>query len=96
MIFSLLSAAEHRLLAPHAAQAEACTMRTWMQSPSMESTMPSCLITSAMFYTTYNLCKDSASRAEMQISTSEYKESACIFFVERGRDSVKLNLFAIS
>ena len=40
-------------------------------------------------------CKINANRAKKQISTSESRENACIFFTERGRDSTKLNLFAI-
>jgi len=37
--------------------------------------------------------KGSANRMKYQISTSESRENACIFFTERGRDSTKLNLF---
>jgi hypothetical protein len=37
--------------------------------------------------------KISARREKCQISTSECRENACIFFTERGGDSTKLNLF---
>ena len=40
------------------------------------------------------LYKISANRMKCQISTSECIEKACIFYTERGRNSIKLNLFA--
>ena len=38
------------------------------------------------------LYKISANRMKCQISASECIEKACIFYTERGRNSIKLNL----